>query len=451
VTATSRSAFAIRDFRLLWIGEAVSALGDQFVLVALPWLALILTGSPLALGSVLALMAVPRALLMLVGGVYVDRLSPRRVMLGSNAVRLVAVAVLGLVVLGGAAQLWMLYAFALVFGIADAFFFPAQNSIVPLLVDDQQLQQANGIVQGTAQLSVFLGPAIAGLLIAGLGTTGSHPDLKGVAAALFVDAGSFLVSLLTLLLIRRGSTGGAADVRMTQAIREGISFVWGSSTMRFAVLLVMAINLLIVGPFEIGVPMIAYRRLPEGAAAFGVLMSGLGGGALAGMLAAAVLPNPRPGLFGSLVMAVLACAGLGLAALAVVDAMAAAVGVTAVIGFATGYGNLLLITWAQQRIPDALMGRVISLIGLGSMAFIPLSQLLAGAAVQLSLAGMLLVSGGAMFVVTLASIGTATVRGMGLEPTLAAQPAEGPATNISIPNHGDPGARQSTDAEVRAG
>src|SRR5436305_10175444 len=81
----------LRDFRLLWTGEAISGLGDQFALIALPWLALVLTGSGLALGSVLALMAVPRAALMAVGGAYTDRLSPRRVMLISNAVRLAAV------------------------------------------------------------------------------------------------------------------------------------------------------------------------------------------------------------------------------------------------------------------------------------------------------------------------------------------------------------------------
>src|SRR5262245_16196171 len=117
---TSRSPLAVRDFRLLWVGETVSALGDQFAMIALPWPALLLTGSSFALGTVLALMAVPRAVLMIVGGAFVDRFSPRLVMLVSNAVRLVAVLLLALVILAGAAQLWMLYVFALVFGIADA-------------------------------------------------------------------------------------------------------------------------------------------------------------------------------------------------------------------------------------------------------------------------------------------------------------------------------------------
>src|SRR3954464_15079665 len=114
-------AFKLRDFRLLWVGEAISGLGDQFAMIALPWLALVLTGSGLVLGSVLALMAIPRAALMVVGGAYVDRLSPRRVMIVSNAVRFGAIGALGVLVLAGSAQLWMLYAFALIFGIADAF------------------------------------------------------------------------------------------------------------------------------------------------------------------------------------------------------------------------------------------------------------------------------------------------------------------------------------------
>jgi hypothetical protein len=95
-----------------------------------------------------------------------------------------------------------------------------------------------------------------------------------------------------------------------------------------------------------------------------------------------------------------------------------ALGLTAVIGLATGYGNLMLMTWAQQRIPRAYMGRVISLVGLGTMGLIPVSQVVAGAAVQLSLTAMLTIAGVAMALTTLASIATAAVRTMGLVPTV---------------------------------
>jgi MFS family permease len=418
MNSISQTVLGTQDFRLLWLGEAISALGDQFALVALPWLALVLTGSALTLGSVLAIMAIPRALLMLVGGVYVDRLSPRRVMLVSNAVRLFAVGALGLIVLAGGAGLWGLYGLALIFGVADAFFFPAQNSIVPALVTEAQLQQANGIIQGTGQLAVFVGPALAGIVIAGLRSGGASPGLSGIAAALLVDAISFLVSLVTLLAIRGGSDRNADNESVVESIKQGIGFVWNSPTLRFAVLIVMAINTLVVGPFDVGVPMIAYTRLPGGAEAYGTLMSALGGGSLLGMVVATAVPGLRPAAFGTVVMAILSLTGVGLASLATVQTLQLALGLTAVIGLATGYGNLMLITWAQQRIPRSHMGRVVSLVGLGTMGLIPVSQVIAGAAVQLSLTAMLTIAGGLMALITLASIATGTVRRMGFVPTV---------------------------------
>ena len=94
-----------RDFRLLWIGEAISLLGDQFYMIALPWLVLQLTGDALAMGAVLALGGIPRALFMLVGGALTDRFSPRNVMLTSNLLRLGLVSVLAVIVIIDAMQL----------------------------------------------------------------------------------------------------------------------------------------------------------------------------------------------------------------------------------------------------------------------------------------------------------------------------------------------------------
>jgi len=412
----ARSALGVRDFRLLWFGEAVSALGDQFALVALPWLALVLTGSAIALGGVLALMAIPRALLMLVGGAYVDRLSPRRVMAASNAARLAAVTVIALIVIAGRSELWMLYVFALVFGVADAFFYPAQQSIVPALLEPEQLGQGNAIVQGTGQLAVFLGPAIAGGLVAALGTSGAHPSIAGIGAALLVDAGSFVVSLVCLTLIHGGGASQAAAEPIVDAVRAGMRFVWNSPTLRIAILIVMGINLLVVGPLDVGLPVFAYSRLPEGVTAYGMMMSASGGGALIGMLAGGLLPTPRATLFGPVVMAVLALSGLGIAALSVVSATLPAVVLCGVVGVGVGYANLSFITWAQRRIPDALMGRVMSLLMLGSIGLVPVSQVIAGALVQISLPGLLLVAGSLMAALTLGAATTPAIRRMGTEP-----------------------------------
>src|SRR5262245_3866669 len=150
------SPLSVRNFRLLWIGEGISLLGDTFYLIALPWLVLQLTGSALALGTILVLASIPCAVFTLVGGALVDRYSPRSVMIWSNVARFVLVALLSALVLNNATQMWMLYALAFAFGLADAFYFPAQIAIVPQVLSEDQLQAGNTFVQGTAQLSLFL-------------------------------------------------------------------------------------------------------------------------------------------------------------------------------------------------------------------------------------------------------------------------------------------------------
>jgi len=419
---TSKSPLAVRDFRLLWLGEAISTLGDQFTLIALPWLALLLTGDALALGAVMATMAVPRAVLMLIGGAYVDRFSPRRVMLASNGVRFIAVTGLGVIVLAGVAQLWMLLAFALAFGIADAFFFPAQTAIVPELVSGDQLQKANGIVQSTAQASVLVGPAVAGIAIAVLGTgttvASGTPGQVGVAVALLADGLTFLASMMTLVLItsRPGHEASAGSV--LQQIGEGVRFVSRAPALRLVIGLSMLANLLIVGPIAVGLPVLAYSRLPDGAAAFGLMTSAFGGGGLLGMAAAMMLPAVPPARFGTVVLGLIALAGVAVAPIGFVHSTLVAVLLSGIIGLFLGYTNLSFMSWVQRRIPRQLMGRVMSLMIFGSLALTPISMAAAGVVVTISLEGTFLVSGFGMAAVTLVSLLSGSIRRMGLEPTL---------------------------------
>jgi len=158
-----RNVFSIRDFRLLFAEVSTSLLGDQLTLIATPWLVLQLTGNPLALGIVLALEGIPRALFMLFGGALTDRFSPHFIMLVSDIVRLVLAGLMAVVVFSGIVQLWMLYAFSLGFGLVAGFAVPAGNSIVPLLFEEKDLQAGNSIVMGVGQLVGFVGPKLAKL------------------------------------------------------------------------------------------------------------------------------------------------------------------------------------------------------------------------------------------------------------------------------------------------
>ena len=203
-----------RNFRLLWGAGTLSAIGDQFDLIAFPWLVLLLTGDALAVGAVIAVGSVPTVLFMLIGGSVADRFSPRLILQISNVARVFLGSILAALVLAGLINLWMLYLFALVKGIADAFYYPAQAAILPRIVTDKQLRHANAITQATTESSGFIGPMLAGALIASFsGANSVVPSLavsaaavqagtSGVGVAFATVTATFLVSFLLLAFMR---------------------------------------------------------------------------------------------------------------------------------------------------------------------------------------------------------------------------------------------------------
>src|ERR1043165_4402283 len=237
---------SLRDFRLLFAGTSTSLLGDQFALVATPWLTLKLTGDPLALGIVLALEGFPRAVFMLLGGAITDRFSPRLIMFISDVIRFVLTALMAIVVFTGTVQIWMLYAFGLGFGLVAGFAIPASNSIVPKLVEGQDLQAGNSIIMGVTQLVGFVGPTIAGILMGKYYTSS-----LGIGLAFAIDTFSFTVSALTLWLMRAGgkiqkvSLNDSAKESVWASIVEGVKFLWNDQALRLMFLVIMAVNFLL--------------------------------------------------------------------------------------------------------------------------------------------------------------------------------------------------------------
>src|SRR5512134_1235061 len=312
-----------RNFRLLWIGEGISLLGDQFYMIALPWLVLTLTGNALAVGTVFAMAGIPRALFMLVGGALTDRFTPRKLMISSNLARMILTGLLATLVITNLIQLWMLYGFALIFGLADAFFFPAQTSIVPKLLNGEQLQAGNAVIQGTAQLSLFVGPLLAGIAIYWLDGGANH-SASSIALAFALDSVSFLASITMLSMMRIENANARiekVESGVIASIREGLLYVWNDATLKIVFPIVMGLNLLINGPFAVGVPVVARTRFPEGAAAFGLIMSVFGGGALLGTALAGVLPRPSKKRLGTVSLSILSVMGLGLAVIGIAPTM----------------------------------------------------------------------------------------------------------------------------------
>jgi MFS family permease len=409
--AAPTNVLRIRNFRMLWIGEGISLLGDQFYMIALPWLVLLLTGNALAVGTVFAMAGVPRALFMLVGGALTDHFTPRKLMIGSNLARMILTGLLAGLVLTNLIQLWMLYVSALLFGLADAFFFPAQPSIVPQLVAKDQLQMGNAIIQGTATLSLFLGPLLAGVMISWLDAGTTHSTL-GIAFAFVLDSFSFLASITMLSLMRIEKTNAyleKTESRVLASIREGLLYVWNDATLKIVCPIVMGLNLLINGPFAVGIPVLARTRFPEGAVAFGLIMSVFGGGALLGTVLAGVLPKPSK-LLGTISLSIISLMGIGLAVIGFAPTAYIAATAALGMGIANGYANVMLITWLQQKIAPEMTGRIMSLVMFAAIGLNPLSTALAGALIGLNATVLLVCAGISMTLFTLLAAFSPTVR-----------------------------------------
>ena len=382
------AVFSLRDFRLLFSGATTSMLGDQFALIATPWLVLKLTGDPLALGIVLALEGIPRAIFMLLGGAITDRISPRVIMLISDAVRFVLTALMALVVFTGTVQMWMLYAFGLGFGLVAGFAIPAGNSIVPMLVEQQDLQAGNSVMMGVGQLVGFIGPTIAGILI---GRFSQSP--LGIGLAFALDAVSFAVSAVTLWVMHGGGkhqadAGTPGKESVWASILAGVKYLWDDKPLRLMFLVIMAVNFLFVGPILVGIPVLANQRLVEGAVAFGLLMSAFSGGNLAGYLLAGSLPRPTGNTMRVFLIALLVVFGLVLGSFGFLRYTWLDFDLMLLLGLGNGYISITLFTWMQLRTPKAMLGRMMSMMMLSNTGLVPISQAISGAVSRWSLTAL---------------------------------------------------------------
>lgn len=428
-----------RDYRLVWFGESISLLGDQFHYVALSWLVLGLTGSGLALGTVLLAAALPRGVFLLLGGVLSDRVSPRTLMLGSNLVRAAITTAIAALVLGARIEIWQLIVAAALFGTVDAVFFPAINTIVARLVPEDRLAPANAVLQGTQQLMSTVGPALAGIAIA----------IIGVGAAFAIDAVSFAVASVAVWLVssvRASAPGQPANDRapgrdatlappstgvadsapadpsfaassisergstsMAASMVEGAQAVLGDPVMRMIVLLSTAFNLAFTGPVVVGLPWLVQVRFGGDALMLGLLFAAFGGGSLIGVVLAGSAPRTRS--LGGLLLAVATVLGVGLGAIGLAPAPVVGA-ILIVIGGGTGYLNVSIVAWTQARTEPQLLGRTMSFLMLGSVVGAPLSLAIAGAVIDIDASALFLAAGGLIVATALAGLGSGLPRRM---------------------------------------
>ena len=378
---------ASRDFRLLFVGQAVSLLGDQFYLVALLWLVLQMTGSDLAVGTIMMAATIPRMVFLLVGGAASDWISPHRLMVASNALRSIVCAILTALVLLKTISLWQLFILAAAFGTLDAFFSPAMKSFIPTLLDEDMLVAGNSLLQGSTMLTKFIGPSLAGFVVA----------LAGTGIAFGLDTVSFVFVTACLMLMgtkkaRTGSEGSTLPSRpkLLASIREGLRYTLQEPAIRSLGIILGVIEFAFAGPLTVGLAALASSRFAGGSKAFGIMLSTLGGGFLLGTVVANWFKSWRIGyltLVGSFALGALLVL-LGLApnlfwACALLTAIAT-------IG---GCLQVLNAVWFQTRSDPRMLGRVMSAVMLLSFGLTPLSYVIAGALIKVNLTLMFMANG----------------------------------------------------------
>jgi len=352
-----------RQFRLLWAAQAVSAFGDGLFPIALAFAVVELTGSAGDLGIVFAAVLVPRAVLVLAGGVWADRLPRQRVMLAADLLRCATEVAAAVVLVSQSAGIVTLVVLAALYGAGDAFFAPAITGLVPQTVPPSRLQQANALLGVTRSAAFLAGPAVAGVLVA---TAGPGWAFAG-------DAATFAVSACFLARIRVPRIARPPRARFTHELHAG----WREVRSRRWVMIgigFFAVWNLSIGPLFVLGPFVAARSL-GGASSWGAIVTCAGVGSLIGAAVALRWRPRRPLATGFLLFGLCALEPALLAKPFAVGVVAAA----AALGFgAAACANAVWLTTLQERIPPGAISRVSAYDWLGSIVFQPAGYVLVG-------------------------------------------------------------------------
>jgi len=353
------------DYRRLFLGRTTSLIGDGIAPIALAFAVLDLTGSATDLGIVLAVHGLTITALVLAGGVFADRISPRRAMLWADVTRTASTGAVAALLLAGVAEIWELALLYAITGAATALFNPASNAIVPQVVPGRRLQEANALLTFSRWAGKSVGPALAGVLLA-LGSPGT---------ALAADAATFAVSAACLWGVRGP---GVRDQEENEPFLAELRHGWkefSSRSWMVAIIISASISNAIFYPiFQVLGPTVAKDSL-GGSSSWALIAALWGvGGLLGGIVAISVRPR-RPLLVSEGFVALIA---LPVFALAIPASTAIIAAAALLAGGTVSLAEILYETTAAQHIPPQSLSRVIAYDWFGSLALEPLTLALIG-------------------------------------------------------------------------
>src|SRR5216684_1374799 len=279
---SSVEALSEPRFRLLWAGQATSAMGDGLISIALAFAVLRIGGSATQLGLVLAAGVVSRVAFYLVGGVWADRLPRQVVMLSSDLVRAVQQLIVGALLITGTARMWHLVGGAIVYGVGAAFFQPSSTGLVPATVSAARLQQANALMGLSRSITSVGGPLLSGVLVA----------LFGPGWVFIINGITFIVSAVTLAMLRVERVVRSAR----QSFLRDLALGWHELAIRpwyWLNLCAHSIWAFAMASFYVLGPIVAARQL-GGPSAWGLISACLGIGLVVGGIITLRLVPARP-------------------------------------------------------------------------------------------------------------------------------------------------------------
>jgi MFS family permease len=391
---TTTSIFKNRNFLLLWGAALLSSFGISFFLFSQSWYVVQVLNLEASLGLIFIASSIPRLLFMVISGTVADRYSKTKIMFISDFSR--SILLIGLVAwfFYGEITLWTFVVLAFFFGILDAFFWAASGAILPSIIKKDNLTRGNSIIQMTSQSSFIIAPMLAGLIIA----FGNYEVVFGTTAVMLIIA-SVLISLMKVT--KTNSQKDAESQSFWESFKEGINYVKKSRLLTLIILTTVFMNLFIVGPMTMGLPLFVKNILNGDALSFSLLEAGLAVGMLAGSITVGVMNiSKKRGIIG-LVMLIIG--GLLFVGVSFTTELWLSMVVLGLFGACLSGSNIPTISAIQSIIDDKVLGRVMGLISLASMGLIPVSFAITSFVLSLGFSIHVIMAVGAMLVVVYAT------------------------------------------------
>jgi len=376
------------NFLFLWAATLFSSFALAFFTFSQTWYIAKTLNLEASLGVVFVALSVPRLIFMIIGGAVADKFPKKNIMFYSNIVRAILVATILTWFIVGDVTLYTFALFALFFGLADAFFWSADGSILPELVEKSRLTQANSLTQMTNQASVILGPVLGGILI----KFTNYETIFSITILLLIVA-AILVQKIQFTMPEQQNT----DKSMFTSIKEGILYVKESPFLSTFLICSAFLNLFLIGPMQVGFPLFIKNVLHGDSLQFSYLEASVGGGmAIGAVIVGLKNINRRRGLFCIIMMLL---SGVFFLSINFSTVLWQALLAGMFYGITIAMAIVPLMAMIQSTVKEEMMGRVMSLLMLSSMGFIPLSYAFTSIALAIGIPIVTVMKSGAIAVI----------------------------------------------------